>query len=80
MTRYVAVRDLIVVFLTSSIREAVISLLSQVFVTWNIVNHNKFTKASHAFLTCYVTKFTNCMHERGRIACQELLSGISPWL
>jgi hypothetical protein len=61
-------------------RGAVISLLSRAFVTWNLVNHNKFTKASHVFLTCYASKFTNCMHERGRVACQELLSGVSPWL
>jgi len=57
----------------------VISLLSQAFVTWNLVNHNKFATASHAFLICYTSKFANCMHKRGRVVCQELLTGVSQW-
>jgi hypothetical protein len=44
-----------------------------------MVNHNKFAKASHAFLTCYASKFANCMNKRERVACQELLSGVSLW-
>jgi hypothetical protein len=66
-------------FSHTKLRRVVITLLSRVFVTWNLINHKKFSNTSHAFLTLYATKFANCMHEKERVACQELLSGVSLW-
>jgi hypothetical protein len=71
-------RNITLFFSHTKLRRVVITLLFQAFVTWNLINHKKFSNTSHA-LTLYATKFAN-WHEKERVACQELLSGVSLWL